>query len=65
LDNIWSNAFVIKNPDTEEVWGNATLWSPMDTILIDVNHSALNTAVSHSVRVVACNGVSDNYIFSI
>ncbi|MFZ2455545.1 MAG: hypothetical protein WAX07_03615 [Candidatus Altiarchaeia archaeon] len=65
LDNAWNNNFSVKNPDTEAVFSNSTLWTPMETILVDANHTALNTAASHSMRVVACNGVSDSYIFSI
>lgn len=65
LDNAWNSAFAVKNPDTEAIWSNSTLWTPMDTIMVDANHSTLSTTASHSMRVVACNGVSDSYIFSI
>jgi archaellum component FlaG (FlaF/FlaG flagellin family) len=65
LDNAWSNNFSVKNPDTGTVLSNTTLWTPMETILVDANHTAISTMVSHSARVVACNGVSDSYLFSI
>jgi archaellum component FlaG (FlaF/FlaG flagellin family) len=65
LDNAWSNNYSVKNPDTGIVYTNSTLWTPMNTILIDANYTAISSSASHSMRVVACNGVSDNYIFSI
>jgi archaellum component FlaG (FlaF/FlaG flagellin family) len=65
LDNAWSNNFSVKNPDTLALYSNTTLWTPLETILVDANHTAISAVASHSMRVVACNGVSDSYIFSI
>ena len=65
LDNTWGNNFSVKNPNTGSVYSNSTLWTPLTTILVDANYTAISTTASHSMRVVACNGVSDSYIFSI
>lgn len=65
IDNEWNRAFAVKNPNTGAIWSNSTLWAPMQTILLDANHSALSSSTAHSARVVACNGVSDSYLYSI
>jgi archaellum component FlaG (FlaF/FlaG flagellin family) len=65
IDNMWSNNFSVKNPDTSALYSNTTLWTPMETILVDANTTAISTLVSHTARIVACNGVSDSYMYSI
>ncbi|MCK5506009.1 MAG: hypothetical protein KAJ10_12655 [Thermodesulfovibrionia bacterium] len=63
LDSGWCDNFTVVNPNTG---ANVSLWQSKDTLLLNATlNSALNTNLTHTAKVVTCNGVSDSFLFSI